>query len=59
MALDDDRLQEIFELKENGVYGESWMYIDGTIVIHDFDDPPAWLVPIIEARDEDGCTDLA
>jgi hypothetical protein len=59
VALHDDRLQEIFSYKRDGVHGESWCWIDNTIVIYDFEDPPAWLVPILEARDEDGYTSLA
>lgn len=33
--------------------------IDGVLVIYDLDDPPAWLVPVLEARDEDGNTVLS
>lgn len=28
--------------------------IDGAVIIYNLDEPPAWLVPILAARDEDG-----
>lgn len=28
--------------------------IDGALVIYDLDAPPAWLAPVLSARDEDG-----
>lgn len=32
--------------------------IDGCIVVYDLEDPPAWLVPILNARNEDGDLEL-
>lgn len=40
-------------------YVEGWAIIDGALVIYDVDHPPAWLVPVLDARDEDGNTTLA
>ncbi len=50
------RLQEIMATKTNGVPNESWSAIDNTLVIFDLDNPPAWLVPVLAERDEDGNT---
>lgn len=30
--------------------------IDNALVIYDLDEPPAWLAPVLAARDEDGNT---
>lgn len=66
MAIPDDRLQEIIENKDAEIafdwcqkhgYSESWSIIDGALVIFDCDDPPSWLVGVLEARDEDGNTE--
>lgn len=63
-GLPDGRLQEILESKDTGAahqHGrpEAWAIIDGVIVIYDYDAPPAWLKPILEARDDNGNTPLA
>lgn len=65
MAIPDSRLQAIIEskdadaalasCKEHG-YGEGWALIDGAMVVYDLDSPPAWLVPVLAACDEDGYT---
>ncbi len=64
----DERLQQILEGKDADAahaagkkygYSESWSIIDGALVIFDFDNPPAWLKPVLDARDEDGNTLLA
>lgn len=63
----DPRLQQIMETKdpelalaactEHG-YCESWSIIDGALIIYNLDEPPAWLAPVLDARDEDGNTDI-
>lgn len=64
MPVPADRLQQIIEAKDTDESGrwvdehdyvESWAIIDGALVIHDHDDPPAWL-PTDSERDEDGDT---
>lgn len=58
MPLPEDRLQQIINAKDvgNAVHDESWSIIDGALVIFDLDGPPAWLVPILAARDDNGDT---
>jgi len=67
-VIPDARLQELIGRKDHEEalrwcteygYSEGWTIIDGTLVIHDLDNPPAWLVPVLEARDEDGNTTLS
>lgn len=45
------------KFSDSGSVGRAW--IDGTIVVYDLDDAPAWLAEVLAARDEDGNTDLA
>ena len=61
----DDRLQQIIGVKdheeaqrwcEEHAYSEGWAIIDGAIVIYNIDDPPDWLIPVLELLDEDGYT---
>jgi hypothetical protein len=65
MAVPEDRLQQIIKNKDaaNAAhwvskygYVESWQIIDGALVICDLDDPPVWLKPILELKDDDGNT---
>ncbi len=62
--LPDQRLQDLINGKdvEHAVHGpdivESWSIIDGVMVIYDLEDPPAWLVPVLAACDDDGNTTL-
>jgi hypothetical protein len=62
------RLQQIITSKDQEAasaacnqyrYVESWAIIDGALIIYDCDAPPAWLAPVLEARDDDGNTTLA
>lgn len=63
----DERLQQLIEGKDSDEalkwcqehqYGESWSIIDGALVIYNFEDPPHWLLPVLEAQDEDGNTTI-
>lgn len=63
-----DRLQQLIRRKDGWEarqwckghnYGESWMIVDGALVVFDFENPPSWLVPIINGRDDNGNTTLA
>lgn len=60
-GLPGERLQHLIESKdfeaarEHG-RPESWQIIDGVLVVFDEDAPPAWLKPVLDARDEDGNT---
>ena len=63
MALSDERLQQTIALKDvlierHGVNPtpEGWAIMDGAMVCYDLDDPPVWLRPILDLRDEDGDT---
>ncbi len=65
MAVPDDRLQQIIEGKDEDAaqkavsehrYVEAWRILDspgggGCLVIFDRNDPPEWLVPVIEVED--------
>ena len=62
-----DRLQQLLERKDGAEarewcrknhYSESWSIIDGALVVFDSDDPPGWLDPVLEDRDEDGHTSM-
>lgn len=69
MALNDDWAQELLTCvvtleapsdkrgTDSGEIGRAW--VDGTLVVYDLQDVPAWLAPVLEARDEDGNTELA
>jgi hypothetical protein len=62
VALDPDWVQDLLEYKatlqaggsDSGNVGRA--AIDGALVVYDLEDPPYWLVPVLEARDEDGNT---
>ena len=69
MALKDDWVQSLFNYEvtleapgnatdgsDSGEIGRTW--IDGVLVIYDLRDVPAWLVMALDARDEDGNTQL-
>jgi len=64
----EQRLQEILASKDQEAAlasctehhnVEGWAIIDGALVIYDCDSPPAWLAPVLAARDDDGNTALA
>ncbi len=64
-SLPSGRSQEILQSKDHERalqwcssynYAESWAIIDGAVVIYNLDDPPAWLVPVLERLDENGNT---
>jgi hypothetical protein len=64
----DQRLQDLITAKDHGEalkwcaehgYDEFWSIIDGTLIVFDGSAPPAWLRPVLDARDEDGNTALA
>jgi len=61
----DARLQQIIASKDQEEalrwcnehrYVEGWAIIDGTLVIYDVDQPPAWLQVALDAQDDDGNT---
>lgn len=67
MPIPDERLQQLISRK-NGAealawcrghsYGEGWAIIDGALVIYDHVNPPSWLAPVLEIRDDDGNTGM-
>ncbi len=63
-GLPDERLQAILAAKDTDAASqhgrpEAWQIIDDTIIVFDHAAPPAWLKPVLDARDENGNTDLA
>ena len=64
----EDRLQQLIKTKKGAEaqhwcnkygYSEGWAIIDGSLVIYDIDNPPAWLAPVLAVQDEDGNTEIA
>lgn len=43
-------------VEDGGLWNEGRALIDGALVVYDLDAPPAWLTPVLAARDEDGNT---
>lgn len=37
-------------------YVESWVIMDGALIVYDPDDPPEWMKEAIASRDDDGNT---
>lgn len=69
MALNEDWVQSLFNYEvtleapatatdatDSGGIGRTW--VDGVLVVYDLQDVPAWLVTVLDARDEDGVTQL-
>lgn len=55
MSLDSVVLDRAMSVKaDDASHSTSRAIIDGAVVIYNLDDPPAWLTPILDARDEDG-----
>ena len=64
MALSDAWIEELLNYdatlapkdftSESGNVGRA--AIDGALVVFDLDDPPAWLKPVLDMRDENGNT---
>lgn len=55
MMLDQRVIDRALKVKAADVaHPTSRAVIDGAVVIYNLDDPPAWLVPVLAARDEDG-----
>jgi len=61
----DKRLQQLIQSKDADLarswtsthnYSESWVIIDGCLVIADRDDAPPWLNELLAQRDNDGNT---
>lgn len=58
----EERLQQLILSKDEHIERgdnfrtEGWVIVDGCLVIYDHEDPPAWLKPVLAARDDYGNT---